>query len=411
MSDQTPSELRRSLSLTLVTLYGLGTTIGAGIYVLLGKVAAQAGPYTPISFLLACLLAALTAFSFAELSTRFPRSAGEAVYILEGFGSRGLAIATGLLVAAAGVVSCATLVAGYVGYLREFVPADEGLAIGLTLVGLGLVALWGITESVAVAAVGTLVEVVGLLLVIGGGGLHLEDVGARLPMLLPPAEGQVWLGIVAGSVLAFYAFLGFEDMVNIVEETRDPARTMPRAIVATLLVTTVLYVLLSVVAVLAVPPERLAGSEAPLAVLFRETTGVSAHLIAAIAVFSVINGALIQIIKTSRVLYGMARQGWLPARLATVGRRTRTPWVATSTMVSMVGIFALWLPVLQLAQLTSFIVLITFAAVNFGLVRIRRRLGVPAAGFQVPTWVPILGSVACGLLALFQLGAFSIGIH
>ena len=398
--------LRRSLSLPLVTFYGLGTTIGAGIYVLLGEVVQVAGLYAPASFLLSCAIAAFSAFSFAELATRFPKSAGEAVYINEGFESRHFAILIGLMVVMAGAVSSATIVSGSVGYLREFVDIASWPAILVILAGLGLIAIWGITESVTVAAVGTAVEIGGLLMVIWGGQDQLGDLASQLPTLVPPLDGTIWLGIVSGSVLAFYAFLGFEDIVNVVEETRDPERNMPRAIVATLLVTAVLYTLLSVVAVLGLPVAALGESEAPLALLYRETTGASSGLIAGIAIFSILNGALIQMIMGARVLYGMAAQGWLPAVLARVGERTQTPVTATLCIVVIVTVFALWLPLGELARITSLLALLIFTAANLSLLLIKRRLGHVGSGFSIPVWVPAIGMVASISLACYQILGF-----
>ena len=398
--------LRRSLSLPLVTFYGLGTTIGAGIYVLLGEVVQVAGLYAPVSFLLSCAIAAFSAFSFAELATRFPKSAGEAVYINEGFKSRHFAILIGLMVVMAGAVSSATIVSGSVGYLREFVDIASWPAILIILAGLGLIAIWGITESVTVAAVGTAVEIGGLLMVIWGGQDQLGDLASQLPTLVPPLDGTIWLGIVSGSVLAFYAFLGFEDIVNVVEETRDPERNMPRAIVATLLVTAVLYTLLSVVAVLGLPVAALGESEAPLALLYRETTGASSGLIAGIAIFSILNGALIQMIMGARVLYGMAAQGWLPAVLARVGERTQTPVTATLCIVVIVTVFALWLPLGELARITSLLALLIFTAANLSLLLIKRRLGHVGSGFSIPVWVPAIGMVASISLACYQILGF-----
>jgi len=241
MESKTRKPLRRSLSLPLLTLYGLGTTIGAGVYVLLGKVVQSAGMYAPLSFILSCTIAAFRAFTFAELAARFPKSAGEAVYVHEGFNSRCFAILIGLLVVAAGTVSSAIIVSGYVGYLREFIDITDWPPILLTLIGLGCTAVWGITQSVTIAAIGTLIEISGLMLIIWGGQSQLVEVPDRLPELMPPFETDAWLGIVAGGVLAFYAFLGFEDIVNVVEETREPERSLPRAIIATLLITLVLY--------------------------------------------------------------------------------------------------------------------------------------------------------------------------
>lgn len=188
----------------------------------------------PLSFILSCTIAAFSAFTFAELAARFPKSAGEAVYVHEGINSRRFAILIGLLVVAAGTVSSATIVSEYVGYLLEFIDIIDWPAIRLTLIGLGSIAVWGIKQSVTISAIGTLIEISELLLIIWGGQSQLVELPNRLPELMPPFETDDWLGIVAGGVLAFCAFLGFEDIVNVVEETRKPERILLRAIIATL---------------------------------------------------------------------------------------------------------------------------------------------------------------------------------
>ncbi len=223
--EHTP--LKRSLSLILITFYGLGTILGADIYVLVGKVAASAGLYAPIAFLVASLLAGFTAFSYGELSARLPRSAGEAVYVETGLRVRFLSIAVGLLVVSTGIVSTTALANGVVGYLRFFIDVPDWLTITVMVVSLGLLAAWGITESVTAAMLITVLEIGGLLLVIGVAGDGLIQLPERWPDLIPPADGGVWLGILLGAFLAFYAFIGFEDMVNVAEEVKTPGGRCP----------------------------------------------------------------------------------------------------------------------------------------------------------------------------------------
>ena len=401
MTGRTHAPLSRRLNLPLLTFYGLGTTIGAGIFVLVGKVAGRAGMWAPVSFLVASLLAAFTAFSFAELVARYPRSAGEAIYVREGLRSRRLALAVGLMVALSGIVSSATIVNGSVGYLNEFVALPHAPGVILMLVLLTVLAAWGIGESVTAAAVLTVLEIGGLMLVIWAAKDSLGDLPARADELLPPLEGAAWIGIMAGAMLAFYAFLGFEDLVNVAEEAKNVTRTMPLAILLTLVVTTVLYVLVSLAAVLTVTPAELAGSAAPLAVIYERGTGGGSAVISAIAVFAVLNGALIQMIMASRVIYGLADQGELPSALAWVHPRRHTPLVATALVAGVILTLALGFPLERLAESTSVIVLVVFALVNLALVMIKRR-GEPApSGVRVyPMWIPVVGfTVSAGFLA------------
>ncbi|MBT6119800.1 MAG: amino acid permease, partial [Rhodospirillaceae bacterium] len=281
--------LKRSLSLTMLVFYGLGVTVGAGIYVLIGRVAGVAGVYAPASFLVAAVLAGLSAFAFAELSARFPRSAGEAVYVYQGFDSRAFATIVGLLVVLSGLVSSAALANGFVGYLQTVVAVPAWIALPIIVFALGALAAWGIAESVVVAALVTVVEVGALVVLLGLGFDHLAAAPARIADFVPPLEAVPLVAVLSGGVLAFYAFLGFEDMVNVAEEVENAPRTMPAAILATLVITTVLYLAVAIVAVSALPLDTLAGTDAPLALLFQKLTGGSSAPIAAIAMAAVVN--------------------------------------------------------------------------------------------------------------------------
>ena len=400
--DDRPT-LKRSLSLPLLTLYGLGTTLGAGIYVLIGKVAGVAGMHTALAFMLAGVLAAFSAFSFAELGSRYPRSAGEAVYVHEGLGSRYLAAGMGLLVVLAGIVSSATIANGFVGYLENFFETPDALTITLFVLVLGAIAAFGILESVTFATVLTLIEMGGLLLVIWVARDGFATLPARAGELVPALDAAAWLGVFSGGVLAFYAFIGFEDMVNVAEEVKSATYTLPRAIILTLVVTLALYLAVALAAVLALPISELAESDAPLSLVYTRATGGSASVITLISLVAVMNGALIQIIMGARVLYGLSAMGWLPARLSTVNRRTRTPLFATALVTGCVLAFALALPLVRLAQTTSLITLIIFAVVNIALARIKLKSGVTEAPFNVPLWVPLAGAMVSAGFAALQL--------
>lgn len=395
--------LKRGLNLTLLTLYGLGTTIGAGIYVLIGKVAGSAGLYAPLSFLLASVLVAFSAFSFAELASRMPRSAGEAVYIREGFDSQRLALVIGLLVILAGLVSSAAISRGFVGYFQVLVDLPDWLCIVLIVGALAAVAAWGITESASLAAFITVVEAAGLLYVIWSGRGSFATLPDQLPNLPPALDGATWVGVLAGVVVAFYAFIGFEDMVNVAEEVKDVRRTMPRAILITLGATALLYVLVGLVAVLSVPVSDLAASRAPLALLVERATGTSGTWISVIAVIAVLNGAFIQIIMASRVLYGLGKQGWLPAFFAAVHPRRHTPVNATFVVSAIVLAFALALPLETLARTTSLVTLGIFAIVGLALWRIKGRGPAPEGAVTYPRWISLCGFLACSAVLLAEL--------
>jgi amino acid transporter len=394
--------LRRSLSLPLTTFYGLGNILGAGIYVLIGKVVAEAGLFAPVSFLLASLLACLTAFTYAELSARFPLSAGEAVYIQEGIGIQQVSALVGLLIILAGIVSAATILRGFTGYLQVFVAVPDAVAIPVLVVMLGGLAAWGISESVRVAALITLIEIAGLLLIIW---IAAPDLAAARPALsdFAPLSGTAaWYGIFIGGFLAFYAFIGFEDMVNVAEEVRQPSSNLPRAILMALAVSTLLYFLVALVAVASVPAGELAAVDAPLAYMYQYITGRDPVVITLIGMFAVINGALIQIIMASRVCYGMGRKHWLPAVFARVNRLTRTPVVATGVVSVLVLVMALWLPIETLAKATSYFLLIVFALVNLALWRLKRDVAHPPGVIRIPVWVPVTGFFASAAFVVIQ---------
>jgi amino acid transporter len=391
--------LKRSLTLPQLVLYGLGTTIGAGIYALIGELAGISGYLAPVSFLVASLIAGLTAMSFAELSGRYPRCAGAALYVKEGFSIDRLSILVGLLVIAAGLVSASALVNGFVGYLHEFIELDRLVIIFLVVLCLGFIAAWGIKESVTIAAAITVIEIGGLLLIIVVSVNGLEMDSARWGALLPSFDTTSLGSIYAGSLLAFYAFIGFEDMVDVAEETVHAKRNLPIAIILTLGITTLLYMAIMITSVMTISPEVLATSEAPLALIYEYHTGEQAVIITIIGMFAIINGALIQMIMASRVFYGLSSRGQLPAVLQFVHPKTRTPLVATLVATVIVLVLASLGRLASLAEATSVIMLIVFSMVNLALWRIKRRDPNPVDIIVFPLWVPIAGFfVSCGFV-------------
>ncbi len=390
---QQPLALKRVLGLTLVVLYGLGVTIGAGIYVLIGAAAGQAGLYAPVSFCIAALVMAPTAASFAELSSRMPVSAGEAAYVRTGFNSRGLALAVGLLVVTAGAVSASAVAIGAAGYIAVFIDAPESLIITLVVLAMGLATAWGILESVSLAGVLTLIEIGGLALIVVAGIEHDPSILARLGEVVPDSfDPVIWSGVFSAGLLAFFAFIGFEDLVNIAEEVKDPLKVLPWAIFLTLVLSTLIYVAVVSVAVLSVPVEGLAASKAPLGFVYESVTGSSPLVISAIAIVATLNGIIVQMIMASRVLYGLSVQGDLPAVLAQVSPRTRTPLIATALVVAIILILALAFPIEGLAEMTSRVTLTIFSLVNLALLRIKLREDAPPEDiFTVALWVPVVG--------------------
>jgi APA family basic amino acid/polyamine antiporter len=389
------TKLRRTLNLPLLVLYGLGTTIGAGIYVLVGTAAGRAGIYAPMAFFVAAIAIAPTAATYGELASRFPVAAGEAAYVKEGFKSTWASVLVGWLVIISGIVASAAIAIGCAGYLRTFVNIPLPWALTLIIFSMGMMAIWGILQSVLLAALFTLIEVGGLFVLIWAGITSQISLVDRIPETLPPIDDIViWLGISNAGLLAVFAFIGFEDMVNVAEETKEPQSTLPKAIFLTLAITTALYTAVTLVAVLAVAPSELAASEAPLSLVFERLTGMTPAAISAIAVFATLNTILVQQIMASRVIYGLANQKLLPAVFATVNKATQTPIVATVVvMVATLGL-ALWFPIGELAELTSHMVLAIWALANAALILLKwRKVPAPDNAFTTPMWVPVLGLV------------------
>lgn len=346
------------------------------------------------------MLACFSAFSYAELAARFPRSAGEAIYIEEGFGIQKLSITVGLMMVLIGIVSAATMAHGFAGYLNVFVDFSQPIVITILILCLGLICVWGIGPSVMIAAIMTIVEIIGLLIILYIGRNSFSLIPEQLPALTPSFDASIWAGILMGSFIAFYAFIGFEDIVNVAEEAINPRVNIPLAIIISLIVTTIFYFLISVVAILLLSADELAASDAPLALLYEKTTGQSPIVITLISLVSVVNGALIQVIMASRVLYGMSKKKWLPEKIGEINAVTHTPLVATVIVTAVILFFALLLPLLSLAKITSFITLNIFMLINFALLKIKlsKRMH---EGFTVPIWIPFIGGVSTLLFILY----------
>lgn len=383
----------------LLTFYGLGTIVGAGIYVLIGAVAGRAGVYAPVAFLMSALIAALTAHSYASLSARFPKSAGEAVYVRQGLGSPFLARMTGIAVIVTGVVSAATIANGFAGYLNVFVEYPTWLVIVTFTVVLCAIATWGILQSVMIATIITLISIAGLLVVVFLASDSLLNFDGSWTELLPPPELGAWSSITFGAFLAFYAFIGFEDMVNVAEEVQNPRHTLPMAIYIALVLAAILYVLVALVAVRSLDVAVLAQSEAPLVDVVAAAGNTDAGpLIGVLSLLSVTNSALAQIIMASRILYGMSRDGALPGWFASVSPRTNTPIAATLLTGAIVLLFALALPLVTLAEITSFIILAVFTLVNASYFRLRLR----ARTDNRIAIIPLVAIVLCVFLLTVQ---------
>ncbi|MEA1984555.1 MAG: APC family permease [Euryarchaeota archaeon] len=368
--------LKRELGLLEVTLSGVGSILGAGIYVLIGKAAGLAGNSVWMSFLLAAVAAALTAASYMELSSMYPRSAAEYVYVEKAYGQRS-AFLVGWLVIVGLVIASSTVALGFGGYFYALfgVPVIPG-AIALIL-GFGLILLLGIKRSAQVAILMTLVEIVGLLVVIYIGVPHLGSVD----YLDPPNIS----GVFGAATLIFFAYLGFEDIVKLSQETKEAEKTIPKALVLAILISSVLYVLVSLSVVSVLNYQALAASPAPLADVASVVLGEDASMgLSMIALFSTANTVLLMLLGGSRMIYGMADTGALPGVFASVHSQRRTPHIAILAItISAMG-FTFIGNIETVANMANFTVFIIFFMVNLSLIRLRYTEPHTARPFRSP---------------------------
>lgn len=400
--SQSPSNptLRRALSLPLLVFYGLGVTVGAGIFALIGEILGLAGDHAPLAFLVAGIIAATTARAFALLSRRYPRAAGEALYATHGFGPFAGRLA-GFGVAATGIVSSAVISLAFAGYVGTLIAVPTAYILVVLLVAIAVVASIGVKESVTAAAIITVLEVGTLLVIAAVGAPSLFDAAIWQRLLSPPADFmQIELTLAAAAV-AFFAFIGFEDIVNMAEETPTPEKTLGPAIAITLVVTIALYACIAAIAAAAPDRAAITESSAPLADLFAGLTGYPAAPISIMAAVAMVNGILVQVVMVSRVVYGMAREGLLPAWLGAVEARRRTPMRATLIVTVIIAGLALAAPILALAQATGYITLFVFALINLSLFRIATRDDWPGPRGQ-RLW-GLLGAIMAGGLLAFEI--------
>ncbi|MHA6783478.1 APC family permease [Pseudonocardia saturnea] len=405
------SPLRRALGPRLLTLFVVGDVLGAGIYTLVGEAAGRAGGALWLALAVALGLALLTAASYAELVTRFPRAGGAAVFARRAFRSETVGFLVGFCGIAAGVTSVGALAVAFGGeYLSSLVALPAVPVAVLFLVALALLNVRGIAESMRANVVMTLVEATGLVLVVVLGALVLgrgDADPARLADVPGDGPGGLAAAVVAAAALAFYSFVGFETSANMVEETVDARRSFPRALFGGLLIAGGLYVLVGLTVTLTVPPDRLAGSTGPLLEVVRiADVGIPTWLFSVVALIAVTNTALLTGIFTSRLAYGMATDGLLPGVLARVLPGRRTPWVAVVATTVVALALALTGELAELADTVVLLLLVSFLSTNVAVVVLRRRTDEGEADhFRVPLVFPVLGAASCIGLMTQQSGA------
>ncbi|MCG7284523.1 APC family permease [Cellulomonas sp. ACRRI] len=416
--DQQPA-LRRSIGRTVLLLFVVGDILGAGIYALTGTVAAEVGGAIWLPFLLAFALAALTATAYAELVARYPRAAGAALYANRAFRRPFLTFLVAFAVMMSGITSASAAARAFGGdYLAELLPFGVPTVVA-AWVFLGLITLvnvLGVSESVRVNVVLTLIEATGLLVIVAIGVVALVrgegDPGRALELR---TEGATWMGVLGGAALAFYALLGFEDSVNLAEEAKHPRRDYPRALFGGLAIAGAIYLAVAFTASMLVETDVLVGSTGPLLEVVKVAGLVfPAWLFALIALLAVMNTALINMMMASRLVYGMARERIIPALFGRVHARRRTPVVAIAFTVVLALTLTATGDLGDLADTTVLLLLLVFAVVNVAVLVLRRRPtsgpgedgdgperveGDSARSFRAPTWAPVVGAVVSLVLA------------
>ena len=369
--------LKRTLGLAALSFYGIGIILGAGIYSVLGAAAGLAGDALWQSFLLSSVVALLTALSYAELATSYPQASAEFTYLRKAFPEwRGVAVVTGLLVAFSGAATAGTVAMAFGGYFRTFVDVPASVVAWLLIAACAGLNLVGAKQSGWVNTAFTLLEAGGLVLFIGL-GLGSERFGDALSAV-PHA------GVISGTALVFFSYLGFENIANLAEEAKEPARDLPRAILISLAVASILYVLVALAALALLPAESLVDSSAPLADAARVRSRMFASALGAIALFATANTALVSILVASRVVYGMARDRELPAALDKISKRSETPWLAIVAVAIAASLLVPFGRVAVVASISSFASLLAFAGVSLALIVLRYRAPDQKRPFRVP---------------------------
>lgn len=364
MKVQKPT-LKRELGLFELILSGIGTILGAGIYVLLGKAAGLAGDAVWLSFLFASVVAALTGISYMELTSMYPKASAEYIYVKKAFGSRS-AFVIGLLVILGLIIANSTVALGFAGYFSVlFNTPIIPTAIVLIMI-FSLVLFIGVKQSVQIVVFMTIIEVGGLLLTIFIGLPYIGSVNYF--------EIRNISGIFEASTLVFFAFLGFEDIVKLSQETRFPERNIPKALILSIMITVVLYILVAISAVSILGYEALSTSSAPLADVASVALGSDVFLVMSmVALFSTANTSLLMMLGGSRILYGIAESGSLPHVFSRIHPKRQTPWAAILAITLFSILFLFIGDITVVANISNFMIFIIFFVVNISLIRLRYR--------------------------------------
>ncbi|MBW4663465.1 MAG: APC family permease [Chroococcus sp. CMT-3BRIN-NPC107] len=403
MENAEADSLKRVFGLPTLVIYGVGDILGAGIYAVVGKIAGISGAWVWVSFTTAMVVAAFTALSYAELGSRFPKSGGVAYFVHKTFHNHLLSTLVGWIMFCTCLVSMATGAKAFAGYFNAFAPGVPPWLIILALFSaLAFVNFRGMKESSALNIVCTTIEASGLVIVILVSFLFIFGGGeATTATSIVETPAINWIAVFQGASLAFYAFIGFEDIVNVAEEVKNPERNVPKAILLSLGIAGIIYILVSWLSTQVISPGELAKSGAPLLdVVSRAQPNFPQVVFTFIPLFAVLNTGLLNFVTASRLLYGMSREGLLPAWLGKLHARRATPY-RTLIVILPIAIFLTLSGTLQfLAGTTATLLLGMFCLVNLSLLITKRREP-RTSGFQVPLFIPALALLFNLILVAF----------
>ena len=393
------SELKRHIGLFQLTMYGVGLTLGAGIYVLIGEATGFAGNSVWISFLLGTIVAMFAGLSYAELTALFPKAAAEYTFVKHAFKNNFLAFIIGWLTAITSMITAATVSLGFGGYLAQFVNLPITISAVLLIGGLSIVNFIGIKESTWANTIFAIVTAGGLVLIIFL-GMTYETTEPIDYFEMPHGT----TGIILAFVLIFFAFIGFEDMANVAEEVKRPKKTIPRAIILSVVITGIIYILVSLSVVRVINWEEFGQSAAPLAAIAERSLGIGGSIaLSVIALFATASTVLITLVAGSRILYGMAHNKSLPLSLGKIHSKTKTPWIAVIGILITSIAFTLIGDIVIVANITVFAVVITFAMINLSVIVLRYTEPNLERSFRVP--------VNIGRFPLLPLFGFGVTIY
>ena len=380
-------QLERSLSFWEITLMSIGIILGAGIYVVIGEAAGLSGNGIWLSFIIAAAVASITGLSYAELSSRFPEAGAEYVYVENSFGKK-FAWITGWLIIAGSVIGGATVAIGFSRYLSALLNTPILIIAFIVLLVIGVILIIGVQETATLTIIFMIIEALGLIIIIFIGLPYVGSIN-----YLEFANGMK--GVIQAGVLIFFGYLGFEGITRLAEETENPKKNIPKAIIVSLIITTIVYILVGITAISVIPWQELASAKAPLALVAEKVFGQNSFFILSIiALFSTFNTALVMLLSGSRIIYGIAKKNALPKILLRVQTKLKTPYVAIIVIIISSMFFLLIEDLQTIANLTNFTIFAVFISVNSAVIYFRYKNPI-VEGFRIPISIGKLPVFPC----------------